>query len=263
MTWQQVTTPNTAQTSEPYWCAYFVFQAFGGQNGWGFNTAAEAWAGQANKHHGEHPPAGVYVPVWFDWYGTLNGVYQNWGHVAISMPDGRVLSSPTEADRAKGQSIFNNIDHCAQAMGASYVGWSESMDGTTVVQRAALAGNQRQAGGSQVNRRAEPTTQSALLEPPLEPNDIGNFDAWVYGETVEGNNVWFRGISGNWFWSGGFTDTGTHDLAHLNTPAPSPTAPQPEPQPQPEPANPDQALLENTSALKALTETLKNIFKAV
>lgn len=127
---------------------------------------------------------------------------------------------------------------------------------------APLAGNQRKVGDSQIIRRAEPSTSSAALEPALEPGEVGNFDGWKHGEDVAGNNVWFRGVSGNWFWSGGFTDQGTHDLADLNPAPPAPPIPQPEPTPQPEPANPDQALLENTAALKTLTETLKNIFKA-
>jgi hypothetical protein len=71
------------------------------------------------------------------------------------------------------------------------------------------------------NRRGDPSTQNPPIEPALAPNTIGNFDGWINGEVVSGNGTWFRGISGNWFWSGGFTDTGTHDLADLNPPAPT------------------------------------------
>lgn len=81
--------------------------------------------------------------------------------------------------------------------------------------------NQRQVvSTASANGRAEPTTQSALAGDPLLPNTIGNFDGWINGENVEGNSVWFRGNSGRWFWSGGFTDTGTHDLEDLNAPTP-------------------------------------------
>lgn len=69
------------------------------------------------------------------------------------------------------------------------------------------------------NGRAEPSSQSPLVGEPLAPNTIGNFDGWINGENVEGNSVWFRGTSGRWFWSGGFTDHGTHDLADLNPPS--------------------------------------------
>ncbi len=84
-----------------------------------------------------------------------------------------------------------------------------------------LAGNQRQAGSDGANRRAEPTTESPILEPHLEGGEIGNFVAWIHGQDPygAGNDVWFQGVSGNWFYSGAFTDAGTHDLADANQPA--------------------------------------------
>lgn len=110
-----------------------------------------------------------------------------------------------------------------------------------------LAGNQRQAGADGANRRAEPSTQSPILEPHLEGGDIGNFVAWIHGEDPygSGNDVWFQGVSGNWFYSGAFTDTGTHDLADANpsTPEPTPTpvestpAPVEASKPKPKPEN--------------------------
>ena len=81
---------------------------------------------------------------------------------------------------------------------------------------SAPSGTQRQVGPTGARRRAQPTTQSESKGGPLAPGVIGNFDGWRRGERVSGNDVWFRGISGDWFWSGAFTDTGTHDLADLN-----------------------------------------------
>lgn len=107
-----------------------------------------------------------------------------------------------------------------------------------------LAGTQRIAGDKGVFRRAEPNTWSEHLEPDLEAGEVGNFVGFVIGEDRGGNAVWFQGISGNFFWSGAFTDSGTHDLPDLTAyPAPEP-APTPEPvvelepipQPMPEPA---------------------------
>lgn len=81
----------------------------------------------------------------------------------------------------------------------------------------ALAGNQRLVGPNGANGRGDPSTNGPALQ-FLEPNTVANFDGWVHGQNVEGNDVWFHGaVSGNWFWSGGFTDTGTHDLADMNT----------------------------------------------
>lgn len=101
---------------------------------------------------------------------------------------------------------------------------------------ATLAAHQRQAGSAPVNRRLEPNTSKPPIEPQLKAGEVGNFNGWIRGETVSGNNVWFRGISGNWFWSGGFTSQSTAGLADLN-PAPAP-APTPPPAPAPVPPKP-------------------------
>jgi hypothetical protein len=100
-----------------------------------------------------------------------------------------------------------------------------------------LKGNQRQAGPSGANRRQGPSSKAALLEPALKANEVGNFIGWIHGEDPygKGNNIWFQGLSGNWFYSGAFTDSGTHDLVDLNPPAPTPV-PVPEPEVIPEPA---------------------------
>lgn len=78
---------------------------------------------------------------------------------------------------------------------------------------------QRQVVAAGVNGRSKPTTTSSKTQ-FLEGGAVGDFDGWVRGESVNSNNVWFRGAhSGDWFWSGGFTDRGTHDLKDLNPPA--------------------------------------------
>ena len=82
---------------------------------------------------------------------------------------------------------------------------------------------QRQAGSNAVNGRADPSTKNPVTQ-TLAPGTVADMNGWITGESVSGNSVWFRGAhSGDFFWSGGFTDTGTHDLQDLNTPAPGPT----------------------------------------
>lgn len=75
------------------------------------------------------------------------------------------------------------------------------------------------------NGRQAPTSESSLIGDPLAPGTIGDFDGWARGQNVEGNDTWFHGAhSDRWFWSGGFTDHGVHDLADMNTaPEPTPT----------------------------------------
>jgi hypothetical protein len=103
-------------------------------------------------------------------------------------------------------------------------------DGATInfmdyVGPVSVAGHQRVVGANGANARSAPQVGAAKIE-TLPPGTIGDFNGWMRGDTVEGNNVWFRGAhSGNWFWSGGFTDSGTHDLPDLN---PAPPAIQPD-----------------------------------
>jgi hypothetical protein len=74
------------------------------------------------------------------------------------------------------------------------------------------------------NGRSDPSTANPVTQ-VLAAGSVATMDGWITGEVVEGNGTWFRGgISGDFFWSGGFTDTGTHDLEDLNNPDPPPTA---------------------------------------
>lgn len=86
---------------------------------------------------------------------------------------------------------------------------------------ADISKGQRTVGSDIVNRRTQPTSQSALAGDPLAPGTVGNFTGWIHGENVKGNDVWYKGISGDWFWSGGFVEgaNGT-GLADLNTTTP-------------------------------------------
>lgn len=79
-----------------------------------------------------------------------------------------------------------------------------------------VAKGQRTAGPHGVKRRSEPSSRSAIAGEGLDAGVVGNFDGWMRGENVDGNDVWYRGISGDWFWSGGFVEgangTGLKDL---------------------------------------------------
>lgn len=88
-----------------------------------------------------------------------------------------------------------------------------------------IGAQQRQVGSKPANRRVEPNTSKPPIPDQLAAGEIGNFNGWIRGESVEGNNVWFRGAtSGNWFWSGAFTSQSTAGLTDLNpvTPAANP-----------------------------------------
>lgn len=113
------------------WCLRFTQTAFRAPVA--FPSARAAWDGQKGRHT-DLPPKGVAVPIWFDHWGTYSGVYANWGHVAVSLPDGRILSSPMNVKQG-GQVFFNSIAELQRAIGGSptYLGWSEYMNGKQIV----------------------------------------------------------------------------------------------------------------------------------
>jgi len=55
----------------------------------GYSHAKEA----ADSHNAEEntgvPPKGAYV--FYDCWGTINGKYRNWGHVGISVGEGKII----------------------------------------------------------------------------------------------------------------------------------------------------------------------------
>ncbi|NYE18132.1 peptidoglycan DD-metalloendopeptidase family protein [Microbacterium immunditiarum] len=79
----------------------------------------------------------------------------------------------------------------------------------------AMLGSQQRVSKAFVNGRAAPTRQAAIRG-SLAAGVTGTFNAFTHGESVEGNNVWFRGhFTGLWFWSGAFTSTSTQGLIRI------------------------------------------------
>lgn len=79
---------------------------------------------------------------------------------------------------------------------------------------------------SSVYYRSAPNTTGLILQEFAagDPEPI-NFKGWVYGESVGGNNIWFKGrFTDGYSWSGAFTDTSTNGLEDLN---PKPVTPPP------------------------------------
>lgn len=85
-----------------------------------------------------------------------------------------------------------------------------------------LQGYQRIVGDGGVNRRSQPNTNVPAIE-TFAKGEVLDFGGWIFGQTVDNNNVWFKGrYSDTYFWSGAFTDAGKHDLTDLNPVAPAP-----------------------------------------
>lgn len=77
---------------------------------------------------------------------------------------------------------------------------------------------QRVAGPEGVYYRKEPKRSGEAIE-LFAGGDVVDFKGFVRGEAVDGNDIWFVGRhTGFYSWSGGYTDSGTHDLVNM-TPA--------------------------------------------
>ena len=116
------------------YCLAYVQTAFGA--GWAGATAWDGWSSVQGKHADRSFPVGVYVPIWFSHTGTYGGVRKNWGHVAILKVEAngsaKIWSSPLS--NKPYADVFTSISQVESAFGASFVGWSEFVGPTRVLE---------------------------------------------------------------------------------------------------------------------------------
>ena len=95
-----------------YWCLKFVGDAFrqGGIGNAGYSTATLAGNALITSRD-TNPPRGTVV--FWDWYGTIDGVYANYGHVGISLGNGQVIHADYNGIKITGLSLS----------GRTYRGW--------------------------------------------------------------------------------------------------------------------------------------------
>lgn len=222
----QLVAPRKGTQDGAGWCLRYAQSFFGAPVK--HPSAWAAWNATVHKHGPNVPvPGGVAVLLWFSHYGTYGSppTYGNWGHVAIHVSGDAIYTSPGSG---WGFERWGTIAQIEQRFNCKYVGWSEDINGLRVVAPEALQPTQRQVGSNPVKRRADASTSSAEKQPPLSPGAVGTFNGWKYGEQVNdgirNTNIWFRGHSGDWFWSGGFTSQDVTGLTDLN---PKPPAVQP------------------------------------
>lgn len=96
-----------------------------------------------------------------------------------------------------------------------------------------LSPYQRKVGSAAIRYRKDASTSAEIII-EYQPGDILTFSQYKRGESVNGNNIWFKGaISGGYAWSGGFDDQSTTGLTEEKSSAPTPT-PTPTPTPSPQ-----------------------------
>lgn len=150
MSYKQVKTPNLDpviyQSGAILWnwlgyCLAYVQTAFGA--GWAGATAWESWSSVKGKHADRQFPIGVYIPIWFSHTGTYGGVRKNWGHVAILRidPNGSVKIWSSPLSNKAYADVFTGISQVERAFGASFVGWSEFVGPTRVLEHIPAKNN--------------------------------------------------------------------------------------------------------------------------
>jgi len=129
---RQIVKPDTSVKALAGDCHRFAREVFGAPRVPGLDSAWKAWNAAPGRHPGELPPKGVAVPLWFSHYGTYGDppTYGNWGHVIVQLTTGAFISSPGSG---YGSERFKTIAEVERYFNATYMGWSEGINGVRVV----------------------------------------------------------------------------------------------------------------------------------
>lgn len=196
----------------------------------------------ASKTNGNNRPRTGIAP----WPATVVGPQQRQvrsdvearrrqGAPSTSAPQGDPLEAGTIGDFigwVNGENVEGNNLWYIGAYGTNDYFWSGSFTEVSThdlkdMNAPVVKPNQRQALSDGTARQRSTATTASPIVSEIPASAIATFDGWMRGESVSGNAVWFREAgTGLWSWSGGFTDTGTHDLPDLNPvtpPTPKPT----------------------------------------
>lgn len=127
MSWEQIVEPDSSVQGQPSYCLGMVQRIYGAPGR--YYCAWDSWQANPDKHETRDLPD-VSVPIFFSMWANLFGEYRNWGHVAAWIPGKGILNVPAQGT---GQKWFRTIDECARWNNATYVGWTESLNGLNIV----------------------------------------------------------------------------------------------------------------------------------
>jgi len=105
-------------------CLAFVEDAYEESNGiWldGYPSAKEESTAFEVSYSDEGPPRGAFV--FYDCFGTIKDEYRNWGHVGLSLGDGRVIHAwdKVRVDTVRGVEELEAAEGWTKP---SYLGWA-------------------------------------------------------------------------------------------------------------------------------------------
>lgn len=127
MAWNQLVGANYGVQDYAGYCLRFTQSVYGAPVK--YPTAWDAWLAVDGKHQDRNMP-NTDVPIWFESWGTYNGVTKNWGHASVYQAStGRVFSSPGSG---YGNKWFASISDAERQWGMRYVGWSEYLNGMQI-----------------------------------------------------------------------------------------------------------------------------------
>jgi GH25 family lysozyme M1 (1,4-beta-N-acetylmuramidase) len=191
------------------WIVYLTDKSWQVAAGWG--NAKDIWYNWSSTYldrvpRGNAPKLGDIVCM----DGTIGGGYGHTGVVVgISGANITIYQQNSFTQQPVYTGVYNAYTTYIQGFLRPKVAFSEGA-------APALAGYQRVVGSGGVHYRMAPKTTAQDMQPVFAAGEILDFKGFVHGESVDGNDVWFVGrYTGGYSWSGGFTDTGTHDLADL------------------------------------------------
>lgn len=125
MSWVQLQQPKLDTCEMPGYCLGFVTKVYFGNQG-GYGCATDAWNASGTQNGSRDLPD-ASVPVWFSWFGNIDGTYKDWGHVVAYVPGRGFLSSPGKWSDGWGQQWFGSIEEIERWFGCRYVGWTQDV----------------------------------------------------------------------------------------------------------------------------------------
>jgi hypothetical protein len=123
----QVRKPNLKTTGRSGWCLVFARKMFNIPAK--YPTAWKGWLNAKRRYAVTPHPKNVSVPIWFSFVRGRT----NFGHVVIYVPKKGYYSSPYK--RFSFRAVLPSIKEVERIYSAKYVGWSEDINGVSVVKK--------------------------------------------------------------------------------------------------------------------------------
>jgi len=124
--WKQLVAPNLEAQGYPSFCLAFTQEVYGAPAR--YPSAWVAWEATDDKHETRELPP-VSVPVWFDGYSSVNGVYDRYGHVCAYVPGIGFLN---QGEQHYGQKWFSTLEEVERACNVRFVGYSTDLNGLVI-----------------------------------------------------------------------------------------------------------------------------------